>query len=77
MAVSRTEVPQDLADLFQARHLELVRLAALLVGDQASAEDVVQDVFLKVCAQWDRLTESGVAVSYFRTAVVNGCPGAR
>ena len=73
MAVIRTEVPQDLADLFRVRHLELVRLAALLVGDQASAEDVVQDVFLKVCARWDRLTESGVAVSYFRTAVVNAC----
>jgi RNA polymerase sigma factor (sigma-70 family) len=61
------------ADLFRARHLELVRLATLLVGDQATAEDVVQDVFVKVCAQWERLTEKGVGVSYFRTAVVNGC----
>jgi RNA polymerase sigma-70 factor (sigma-E family) len=65
--------PADIADLFRARHLELVRLAALLVGDRATAEDVVQDVFVKVCARWERFTENGVAVSYFRTAVINTC----
>jgi len=62
-----------IADLFHARHLELVRLATLLVGDRATAEDVVQDVFVSVCARWQRLTENGVAVAYFRTAVVNAC----
>ena len=61
------------ADLFHARHIELVRLATLLVGDRATAEDVVQDVFVSVCARWQRLTENGVAVAYFRTAVVNAC----
>jgi DNA-directed RNA polymerase specialized sigma24 family protein len=40
-----------IADLFLARHVDLVRLATLLVGDQATAEDVVQDVFTKVCAR--------------------------
>lgn len=63
----------DIADLFHARHLELVRLAMLLVGDRATAEDVVQDVFAKACAHRERLTENGLAVSYFRTAVVNAC----
>jgi len=73
VTATRTEVSADLADLFRDRQLELVRLAALLVGDQASAEDVVQDVFVRVCARWDRLAEGGVALAYFRTAVVNGC----
>jgi RNA polymerase sigma-70 factor (sigma-E family) len=71
-----SEPPHDqagIADLFHARHLELVRLATLLVGDRATAEDVVQDVFVSVCARWQRLTENGVAVAYFRTAVVNAC----
>jgi RNA polymerase sigma-70 factor (sigma-E family) len=63
----------EIAEMFRARHLELVRLAALLVGDQATAEDVVQDVYTKVCAGWERLADSRLAVSYFRTAVVNGC----
>ncbi len=70
---SRPRDQAGVADLFHARHLELVRLATLLVGDRATAEDVVQDVFVSVCARWQRLTENGVAVSYFRTAVVNAC----
>ena len=32
-------------ELFRAHHLELVRLAVLIVGDLATAEDVVQDAF--------------------------------
>jgi RNA polymerase sigma-70 factor (sigma-E family) len=71
--VSGPRDPAGIADLFHARHLELVRLATLLVGDRATAEDVVQDVFVNVCTRWQRLTENGVAVSYFRTAVVNAC----
>jgi RNA polymerase sigma-70 factor (sigma-E family) len=63
----------DLAALFRARHLELVRLATLLLGDQAAAEDVVQDVFARVHAGWERLAANGVSVAYLRTAVVNGC----
>ncbi|MBV9381411.1 MAG: SigE family RNA polymerase sigma factor [Streptosporangiaceae bacterium] len=59
--------------MFRARHLELVRLAVLLVGDRATAEDVVQDVYARVCARSARLAGNGLAVSYFRTAVVNGC----
>jgi RNA polymerase sigma-70 factor (sigma-E family) len=71
--VSGRRDPAGIADLFHARHLELVRFATLLVGDRATAEDVVQDVFVKVCAGWQRLSENGVAVSYFRTAVINAC----
>jgi RNA polymerase sigma-70 factor (sigma-E family) len=59
------------ADLFLARHVDLVRLATLLVGDQATAEDVVQDVFARVCAREEQL--AGRAMPYFRTAVVNAC----
>jgi RNA polymerase sigma-70 factor (sigma-E family) len=63
----------SVAELFRERHLELVRLAAVLVGDWATAEDVVQDVYVRVCARWENLAERGVSVAYFRTAVVNGC----
>jgi len=70
------QAPADgagLADMFRARHVDLVRLATLLVGDQATAEDVVQDVFTKVCARAPRIAADGLAMSYFRTAVVNAC----
>jgi RNA polymerase sigma-70 factor (sigma-E family) len=64
----------DLAGLFRRHHLELVRLALLLVGDQPTAEDVVQDVFTRLQARDGRLAgrdDGGLA--YARAAVVNGC----
>jgi RNA polymerase sigma-70 factor (sigma-E family) len=66
----------DLAALFRAYHLDLVRLATMLTGDRGTAEDVVQDVFERVHAGWGRLAGNGGAgVSYLRTAVINGCRG--
>ncbi|MFC7646793.1 hypothetical protein ACFQX6_44260 [Streptosporangium lutulentum] len=37
----------DVATLFAEHHLGLVRLALLMVGDQATAEDVVQKAFAR------------------------------
>lgn len=34
---------------------------------------MVQDVFVRACAHRQRLTENGLAASYFRIAVVNAC----
>jgi RNA polymerase sigma-70 factor (sigma-E family) len=63
----------DIVALFRARHLELVRLAALLLADYAAAEDVVQDVFTRVWAARQRLADDGVSPGYFYTSVVNAC----
>jgi RNA polymerase sigma factor (sigma-70 family) len=63
---------QDVAGLFRERHAELVRLAALVVGDRATAEDVVQDVFARLCAR-DLLPGRDDALAYVRAAVLNGC----
>jgi RNA polymerase sigma factor (sigma-70 family) len=60
--------------LFRERHAELVRLAVLMTGDRASAEDIVQDVFTRLCAR-DQLPDPG-AVAYVRAAVLNGCRSA-
>jgi RNA polymerase sigma-70 factor (sigma-E family) len=62
----------DVAGIFRQCHAELVRLALLLVGDRASAEDVVQDVFARLCAR-GREVDQDSALAYTRTAVVNGC----
>ena len=57
-----------------ARHaLGLVRLAVLLVGDRASAEDVVQDAFLGLYRRWDRLPDTSAPLAYVRVSVLNGC----
>lgn len=58
-------------DLFRAHSPALVRLALLLVGDQQSAEDVVQDAFIGLHRA--RLREQDKALPYLRVAVVNGC----
>jgi RNA polymerase sigma-70 factor (sigma-E family) len=66
----------ELTALFRGHHLDLVRLATMLTGDRATAEDVVQDAFEKVHAARNRLAgRGGVGVSYLRTVVINGCRG--
>jgi RNA polymerase sigma-70 factor (sigma-E family) len=62
----------DVALIYRQHHADLVRLALLLVGDRASAEDVVQDVFTRLCTR-GRVLAQDSAVAYVRTAVVNGC----
>jgi RNA polymerase sigma factor (sigma-70 family) len=62
----------DIAALFRAHQLELVRLAFLLVGDRPTAEDVVQDVFAGLHARRLRTTEDG-GLAYARAAVLNRC----
>lgn len=60
----------DLPALFDEHYLHLVRLAAQLVDDVASAEDVVQDVFTRLQMRRQTvLTEEPLA--YLRTAVLN------
>jgi RNA polymerase sigma-70 factor (sigma-E family) len=59
--------------LYQAHALSLARLALVMLGDAAAAEDVVQDAFLGLYRRWDRLADSAVAPSYLRTSVLNGC----
>jgi RNA polymerase sigma factor (sigma-70 family) len=60
-------------DLYREHAVGLVRLAVLLVGDQATAEDVVQDAFIGLYRGWGRLRDPGNALGYLRTAVINGC----
>jgi RNA polymerase sigma-70 factor (sigma-E family) len=60
-------------ELFQVHHLELVRLAVLMVGDLATAEDVVQDAFEQLHRRWRSLRKQSSALDYTRSAVLNGC----
>ena len=62
----------DVALSYRQHHADLVRLALLLVGDRASAEDVVQDVFTRLCTR-RRVLAQDSALPYVRAAVVNGC----
>jgi RNA polymerase sigma-70 factor (sigma-E family) len=68
----RDAATPDLWQLYATHRLALVRLAFLLLGDAASAEDVVQDAFARAQAKWGRLRKSEAALGYLRSAVVNG-----
>jgi RNA polymerase sigma factor (sigma-70 family) len=57
-------------DLFRRRYEPMVRVAFLLVGTRAEAEDVVQDAFARIELRWARLDNPE---GYLRRCVVNRC----
>jgi RNA polymerase sigma-70 factor, ECF subfamily len=68
--------PQDLKELnsFIDKHQnKLVHHAYYRVGDKQQAEDIVQDVFVKVYIERDRFKEMKNPVSYLFKMVSNAC----
>jgi RNA polymerase sigma-70 factor (sigma-E family) len=57
--------------LFTAHYRSLVRLAALLLHDPWTAEEVVQDSFVAMHTNGRRLRDSGNALQYLRQCVLN------
>jgi len=55
-------------DLFRSRYEPMVRVAFLLVGSRAEAEDVVQDAFARIELRWTRLDNPE---GYLHRCVVN------
>jgi RNA polymerase sigma-70 factor (sigma-E family) len=64
-------VEAALTGLYDAHYGVLVRVAVLLVRDQETAEDIVQDAFVDMCRRWPRLRDRERAAGYLRTSVVN------
>ena len=57
--------------IYSEHYRSLVRLAAFLVRDNATAEEVVQDSFVAMHGAWRRLRDTDKALSYLRQSVVN------
>ena len=57
--------------IYQNHYAVLVRAAALLVGDVATAEDVVQDSLIAMHSAWWRLRDTSKALAYLRSSVIN------
>jgi hypothetical protein len=70
---ARAEWSADRAviELYSQHYRALVRLAALLVRDTPTAEEVVQDSFVAMQGGWQRLRDAEKALAYLRQAVVN------
>jgi RNA polymerase sigma-70 factor (sigma-E family) len=58
--------------LFRLHAVGLVRFALMLVGDQTTAEDVVQEAFINLYRGWHRINDPASVLGYLRTSVVNG-----
>lgn len=63
--------------LYGRHHVEMVRLAVLLVRDEPLAEDVVHDAFITLHRRWSTLKEPAAAIGYLHRSVVNGCRSAQ
>jgi len=59
-------------ELFERERRPMVRLAYLLVGSEAQAEEVVQDAFAAVYVRWATIDNPG---GFLRRCVVNGAKG--
>lgn len=64
------------AELFETEYAGLCRVAALLTGDRARAEELVMDAFTATFVGWRRLRDLDSAPAYLRRAVVNACRNA-
>jgi RNA polymerase sigma-70 factor (sigma-E family) len=69
----RTVLTPSFVEFYEQRYAAMVRLAVALSGSSASAEDLVQDSFVRVHARWDRISDPS---AYLRRAVVNACHSA-
>ncbi len=59
--------------LYQLHAVGLIRLAVVMLGDRAAAEDVVQEAFCALYRRWDHLVDTGKALTYVRSSILNGC----
>jgi RNA polymerase sigma-70 factor (sigma-E family) len=62
--------------VYEIHALGLIRLAHVMLGDRAAAEDVVQEAFCGLYRRWDRLAGPDKALAYVRSSVLNGCRSA-
>lgn len=72
VAVPIGEVAGTVLDaVYRSQHRSLVRMARLLLDDVESAEEAVQDAYLKVHRRIEHAGSPDAAVPYVRAAVLN------
>lgn len=59
--------------LYHEHALSLIRVAHIMLGSRAAAEDVVQDAFCGLYRRWAHLADKDKAIGYVRSSVLNGC----
>lgn len=70
-APAEQDAGHAVATLYQLHYPALVRLAALLIPDLATAEEIVQNAFAAVHRRWHVLPDADAALAYLRWSVVH------
>lgn len=72
-AIDPRAVDAAVSDLYARHRVGLTRLALLLVDDEASAQDVVQEAFAGLYRRWPQIrpADPSVAENYLRSSVLN------
>jgi RNA polymerase sigma-70 factor (sigma-E family) len=70
VAASPEERWAAFGDFYRTEHRRMVHVALLLTGSSETAQDVVQDSFVRVYGHWGRMRDPS---GYLYRAVVNGC----
>lgn len=68
---SDMDADRAITEVYTSHYSGFVRLATLLLRDQAVAEEVVQDAFVELHKRWRKLRDTQAAVAYVRTSVVH------
>jgi RNA polymerase sigma-70 factor (sigma-E family) len=73
LAVPRRKGAQRVEELYDEHMAPAVRFAYLVSGDEALAQDLAHDAFLKVASKLARLRSPEAFGAYLRSAILNGC----
>jgi RNA polymerase sigma-70 factor (sigma-E family) len=65
------DADEAVEQLYVTHYRQLVRLSVLLVRDQGTAEEVVQDSFVAMHGRWRSLSDPDKGLAYLRQTVVN------
>ncbi|MFN2489741.1 MAG: SigE family RNA polymerase sigma factor [Actinomycetota bacterium] len=64
---------REVAILFSHHYTPMCRLAYVMLGDAAAAEEIVMEALLKTFTGWSRIRNADSTDAYLRRAVVNLC----
>lgn len=70
---SDVERDREIALLFDRHYAPMCRLAFVILGDAALAEEIVMEALLKTFTGWGRIRNVDSADAYLKRAVVNLC----
>jgi RNA polymerase sigma-70 factor (sigma-E family) len=68
-----TERHREIAALFDRHYAPMCRLAYVILGDAALAEEIVMEALIRTFSGWRRIRDKDRVDAYLRRAVVNLC----